>query len=219
MQQSVIASAAGSFSGQRPQAHLQRTKLAALLLPLTLLAACGSGSNSGPAPSQPNYPQTPPVPITWTPESSNLPAPPDLDATQSPLSTGSNDFPLTVSNPPTVARSPRPLMWLPQPLPPIQFFTCASTSILSRFISPSTTRSTPRSGCRPAPTNLRSWPKTTKATSPLPSSTSPSVPRAKTLSATFKICRNGKTAPPISLQVQDAPVKSAPPVLQVRLQP
>jgi hypothetical protein len=66
---------------------------------LTLLAACGSGSNSGAAPSQPSYPKAPPVPITWNPGSSNLPAPPDLDATQSPLSTGSNEFPLTVSNP------------------------------------------------------------------------------------------------------------------------
>lgn len=46
-------------------------------------------------PQQPNYPSVPPVPITWSPQSSPLPAPP----AQVPPPPGSNDFPLTVTNP------------------------------------------------------------------------------------------------------------------------
>jgi hypothetical protein len=95
---SAVALSDGPYSG-RPGTSLQLLNLPHCSFSLTLLAAYGSGSNSGGAPSQPSYPQTPPVPITWNPGSSNLPAPPDLDATQSPLSTGSNDFPLTLSNP------------------------------------------------------------------------------------------------------------------------
>ncbi len=63
------------------------------------LAGCSGVSNSmtstnTPPPAQPSYPPTPPVPITWSPGTSNLPAP---IATPPPV--GSNDFPLTVSNP------------------------------------------------------------------------------------------------------------------------
>ncbi len=63
------------------------------------LAGCSGVSNSmtsttTPPPVQPSYPSTPPVPITWSPSTSNLPAPP---ATAPPA--GSNDFPLTISNP------------------------------------------------------------------------------------------------------------------------
>ena len=47
-----------------------------------------------PAPSQPSFPTVPPVPITWSPSTSKLPAP---LATAPP--TGSNDFPLTLSSP------------------------------------------------------------------------------------------------------------------------
>ena len=50
-------------------------------------------------PSQPSYPSTPPVPVTWTPSTSDLPAPTAQDPATSPWGTGSNDFPLTVSNP------------------------------------------------------------------------------------------------------------------------
>ncbi len=65
---------------------------------IVFFTACGSGSSAS-APKQPNYPPTPPVAITWTPQTSPLPAPPDLDATQPPLSAGSNNFPLTVEKP------------------------------------------------------------------------------------------------------------------------
>jgi hypothetical protein len=47
-----------------------------------------------PPPSQPSFPSTPPVPITWSPSTSKLPAP-----TATPPPAGSNDFPLTISNP------------------------------------------------------------------------------------------------------------------------
>ncbi|MFL6444647.1 MAG: hypothetical protein ACJ713_12605, partial [Candidatus Sulfotelmatobacter sp.] len=69
--------------------------------------ACGSGTSKSPAsttapttpttpaPSQPNYPSTPPVAITWSPQTSPLPAP----EAQVPPPPGSNDFPLTISNP------------------------------------------------------------------------------------------------------------------------
>lgn len=73
-------------------------QISSLFVLVAVLAACGSGRNSDPAPAQPSYPQTPPVAINWTPETSTLPAPPDLDATQSPL-TGSDNFPLLVKSP------------------------------------------------------------------------------------------------------------------------
>ena len=60
-------------------------------------SSCGSGKMNGtstPAP-QPGYPSVPPVPITWSPSSSPLPAPP----AQVPPPPGSNDFPLTISSP------------------------------------------------------------------------------------------------------------------------
>jgi len=83
------------------------------LVPLVFalaLAGCGSSRSMNPAPSpspsqpsQPNYPTTPPVPITWSPSTSQLPAPPACDPPQStcdpPYPTGSNNFPLTVSSP------------------------------------------------------------------------------------------------------------------------
>ena len=55
----------------------------------------GTGKDTSPAPPQPGYPSTPPVPITWSPSSSPLPAPP----AQVPPPSGSNDFPLSVSSP------------------------------------------------------------------------------------------------------------------------
>jgi hypothetical protein len=58
---------------------------------------CGSGATTTQAgnPSQPGYPFTPPVPITWSPQTSPLPAPP----AQVPPPSGSSDFPLTISSP------------------------------------------------------------------------------------------------------------------------
>jgi len=52
-----------------------------------------------PTPSQPSYPSTAPVPITWSPSNSTLPAPIAQDPANSAWGSGSNDFPLTVSNP------------------------------------------------------------------------------------------------------------------------
>ena len=67
---------------------------------LTFLALLGCGDSSkaqhtSPPPVQPSYPSTPPVPITWSPQTSPLPAPPAQD----PPPPGSNDFPLTVTSP------------------------------------------------------------------------------------------------------------------------
>jgi hypothetical protein len=61
-----------------------------------VLVGCGASSGkTAPAPQQPNYPSVPPVPITWSPQSSPLPAPP----AQEPPPPGSNDFPLSVASP------------------------------------------------------------------------------------------------------------------------
>jgi hypothetical protein len=72
---------------------------ALICLSILISAACSCGTgktNSSPAPpSQPGYPSTPPVPITWSPSSSPLPAPP----AQVPPPSGSNDFPLSVPSP------------------------------------------------------------------------------------------------------------------------
>ena len=68
-----------------------------------VLASCGTNSKMAAAPDQPSYPSTPPVPINWSPSTSSLPAPPACMPAEStctpPYPNGSNDFPLTVSNP------------------------------------------------------------------------------------------------------------------------
>ena len=63
----------------------------------SILTACGttSAKTQSPTPAQPTYPSVPPVPITWSPQTSPLPAPP----AQIPPPGGSNDFPLTISSP------------------------------------------------------------------------------------------------------------------------
>jgi len=77
-----------------------------LLTLLSLSLGCGTNSKIGsttPPPQQPTYPSTPPVAITWSPSASKLPAPPACEPPTSsctpPDPNGSNDFPLTVSNP------------------------------------------------------------------------------------------------------------------------
>jgi len=63
---------------------------------ISAASSCGTTRKDiSPAPSQPGYPSTPPVAITWSPSSSPLPAPP----AQVPPPLGSNDFPLSVSSP------------------------------------------------------------------------------------------------------------------------
>lgn len=63
----------------------------------SILTACGttSAKTQSPTPTQPTYPSVPPIPITWSPQTSPLPAPP----AQIPPPGGSNDFPLTISSP------------------------------------------------------------------------------------------------------------------------
>jgi hypothetical protein len=78
--------------------------LTLLLANAGLLTSCGTSSMK-PAPTQPNLPSVPPVPITWSPSTSPLPAP----AAQVPPPPGSNDFPLTVSNPADGATVTSPL--------------------------------------------------------------------------------------------------------------
>lgn len=77
------------------------------VIALTCIAVgCGGTPTETPQPTPPpapSYPSTPPVPLTWSPSSLSLPAPP---ACAPPTSTctppdpeGSSDFPLTVSSP------------------------------------------------------------------------------------------------------------------------
>ena len=62
---------------------------------ISILTACGTTGAKTQSPTQPSYPSVPPVPITWSPQTSPLPAPPALV----PPPSGSNDFPLTISSP------------------------------------------------------------------------------------------------------------------------
>jgi hypothetical protein len=90
--------------GVRAGSHSHRTRVCNVVISLFcillvggLMAGCGSSNNkmSGDPPPQPSYPPAPPVPITWSPGSSPLPAPP----AEEPPPPGSNDFPLLVANP------------------------------------------------------------------------------------------------------------------------
>jgi hypothetical protein len=86
------------FSVWGPVPEASRVVFCVLLLLCSFVfAGCGasSGKATTPAPQQPNYPSVPPVPITWSPQSSPLPAPP----AQEPPPPGSNDFPLSVASP------------------------------------------------------------------------------------------------------------------------
>ncbi len=76
---------------------LNKFEFVTILGAIIVLAGCGTGRHSTAmqAPPQPTYPSTPPVPITWSPSTSPLPAPP----AQVPPPGGSNDFPLSISNP------------------------------------------------------------------------------------------------------------------------
>ena len=79
------------------------TMFGILLTGLLILSSCGTTSSTkqppSTAPTQPNYPSIPPEPITWSPQSSPLPAPPAEDETTAPWKNGSNDFPLSVASP------------------------------------------------------------------------------------------------------------------------
>ena len=95
------------FSG-RIARSLSIVCLIVLLVSAAILAGCGT-STTNPAPAttpQPNYPSTPPVPITWAPQTSPLPAP----TAQVPPPPGSSDFPLSISSPANGATVTSPAM-------------------------------------------------------------------------------------------------------------
>ena len=89
-----------------PRKHVLFFLLIAIGMAITSFA-CGTSvmptTTVATPPSQPYYPSTPPVPITWAPNSSPYPAPPACSPPTSPCTPpdpkGSNDFPLTVSSP------------------------------------------------------------------------------------------------------------------------
>jgi len=95
-------------------------------------SACGTSNMQNttattPPPSQPFYPSTPPIAITWAPNSSPYPAPPACSPPTStctpPDPNGSNDFPLTVASPADggTVTSPATLVASASPKNPIFF--------------------------------------------------------------------------------------------------
>ena len=107
----------------------QSTHVSAVIFALALVAAsailtsCGASSRTSPvvtpsptptptptpSPSSSSCPSTPPVPITWSPSTSPLPAPTAVAPQDADWGKGSNDFPLTVSNPTQNANLTAPL--------------------------------------------------------------------------------------------------------------
>lgn len=87
--------------------------IAALIALSVSLAGCSampqSTATQPTPPGQPSYPSTPPVSITWSPSTSNLPAPTAQDPASVDWGTGSDDFPLTVSHPTAGASVTSPL--------------------------------------------------------------------------------------------------------------
>src|SRR5215469_9498120 len=91
-----------------PKKHASFSLLIALGIAVGSFA-CGTSNMQNttattPPPTQPSYPSTPPVAITWEPNTSPYPAPPACSPPTSTCAapdspTGSNDFPLTVSSP------------------------------------------------------------------------------------------------------------------------
>jgi hypothetical protein len=105
-----------------PRSH-SLISIVALLATALVFASCGTGKQAATTdptqPTQPTYPSTPPVSITWSPSTSDLPAPP----AQVPPPGGSTDFPLTVSNPTnsSTVTSPIHVVASAQPKNPIFF--------------------------------------------------------------------------------------------------
>jgi hypothetical protein len=84
------------YNAERNHAAQRVTLAFSLLAAVGVWTGCGAThAGTTPASPQPNNPFAPAVPITWTPGTSSLPAPP----AQVPPPTGSNDFPLTISSP------------------------------------------------------------------------------------------------------------------------
>lgn len=90
---SISVTRAGQCDRIRPGFEVVLSVLVAAVI--SILTACGTTSAKTQSPTQPSYPSVPPVPITWSPQTSPLPAPP----AQVPPPGGSNDFPLTISSP------------------------------------------------------------------------------------------------------------------------
>ena len=97
----VLSSSSSSISTNRIRASLVSLLL---LVSSGMLTGCG-GVGKTSTPQQPSYPFAPPVPITWSPQTSPLPAPP----AQEPPPAGSNDFPLIVSSPTDGSSATSPL--------------------------------------------------------------------------------------------------------------
>ena len=136
-------------------------------------SACGTSNMQNttaitPPPSQPSYPSTPPVAITWAPNSSPYPAPPACSPPTStctpPDPNGSNDFPLTVSSPTDggTVTSPATVVASASPKNPIFFMRVYVDQLAVTSHSP--TRLTLNFSLLPANTHLRSWPRTIKDT-------------------------------------------------------
>src|ERR1035438_2856888 len=101
------------FAGRSVESILGTLLLIALSL---VVSGCGTPNTPTPTtpaptptPSQPSYPSTPPVSITWSPSTSTPPAPIAQDPANSAWGKGSNDFPLTVSNPTAAASMTSPI--------------------------------------------------------------------------------------------------------------
>src|SRR5207302_6216409 len=96
---------------ERVWQFLMEFRFIVLLVGILTVSGCGAGTKSSTPtptptpPAPPNYPSTPPVPITWSPSTSPLPAPP----AQVPPPAGSNDFPLSISKPTDGATVTSPL--------------------------------------------------------------------------------------------------------------
>lgn len=79
---------------RRERAQVSQFLLVILIVMIAASVACGGGTMKQ-SPTQPTSPTAPPVPITWSPGTSPLPAP----TAQVPPPAASDDFPLTVSSP------------------------------------------------------------------------------------------------------------------------
>jgi hypothetical protein len=84
------------FGASRVYSGFEALLAGSIVVAVAVCTACGTNNTkAAAAPAQPSYPSTPPVPITWSPQTSPLPAP----QAQVPPPAGSNNFPLSISNP------------------------------------------------------------------------------------------------------------------------
>ena len=102
-------------------------KTGTLLAFIIALSACGMNGHKvpsiGSAPPQPDFPSVPPVPITWSPSTSSLPAPPAVPPQGTNWEKGAKDFSLLVASPltNTTVSSPMTVVAQASPSNPIFF--------------------------------------------------------------------------------------------------